>query len=461
MAIYLVCFIAALAGLLFGFDTGIISGALLFIERSFSLTIAMKEFIVSSVLLGAMVGSLCSGRLTDRYGRRKIILIISSMFIIGTLIAALAPSLQVIVIGRFCIGIAIGIGSYTAPLYIAEVAPANLRGGLVSLNQLAITIGIMCSYFINYAFTNTQSSWRLMFAIGLCPAILLGIGMIFLPESPRFLVKQKMLSKAKETLRYLRQKQDVESELTEIESSLKFREARLTEIFAPWIRPALLLGITLGFLQQITGINTIIYYAPTIFQMTGFHAANSILATAGIGIVNVLATIFAVFYLDSIGRRTLLLSGLIGMGLSLFVLSLAFEWNTHYLQWIAVASTFIYVICFAFSLGAMLWVLTSEIFPLEMRGVAMSVAIFSGWFWNFAVSSTFLTLLNALGPTQTFLAYAFMCLVGFIVCYYKVPETSGVSLEQIEQNIRNGLPLSEIGQPVFVTPSTLETETNM
>src|SRR3990167_119743 len=219
MAVYLVCAIAALAGLLFGFDTGIISGALLFIEQGFTLSTVMKELIVSSVLLGAMAGSLLSGRLTDLYGRRRVILLISTLFILGTLIASLAPTVLAILIGRLCIGVAIGIGSYTAPLYIAEVAPLELRGGLVSLNQLAITIGIMSSYFINYAFTNTQGSWRFMFAIGLIPAILLGIGMLFLPESPRWLAKQKKSDEARKTLQYLRRTKNVDHELAEIEKS--------------------------------------------------------------------------------------------------------------------------------------------------------------------------------------------------------------------------------------------------
>ncbi|TAK74674.1 MAG: sugar porter family MFS transporter [Gammaproteobacteria bacterium] len=450
MAVYLVCAIAALAGLLFGFDTGIISGALLFIEKGFTLTTVMKELIVSSVLLGAMAGSLCSGQLTDRYGRKPVILIISSLFIIGTLIASLAPNVQTILIGRLCIGIAIGIGSYTAPLYIAEVAPLELRGGLVSFNQLAITIGIMCSYFINYLFTNTEASWRWMFLIGIIPAVLLFFGMFFLPESPRWLVKQKKLGQAKETLRYLRANGNVDHELSSIEKSLSVHQASFSEIMAPWIRPVLFLGIMLGFLQQVTGINTIIYYAPTIFQMTGFQdTSTSILATVGIGIVNVLATIFAVVFLDKLGRRVLLLTGLVGMFFSLAILSLAFQWNSDSLRWIAVLCTFTYVICFAFSLGAMLWLLASEIFPLNVRGIAMSIAIFSGWLWNFVVSATFLSLLNSLGPANTFMVYAVMCVIGFIFCYYKVPETKGVSLEAIEANIRRGLPLREIGQPIF------------
>jgi MFS transporter, SP family, galactose:H+ symporter len=453
MSIYLVCIIAALAGLLFGFDTGIISGALLFIEKGFTISTWMKGFIVSSVLLGAMLGSLLCGRLTDTLGRKRIMLIISSLFIFGTLIASFANDVQMIIVGRFFIGIAIGIGSYTAPLYIAEVAPFELRGGLVSLNQLAITIGIMCSYFINYAFSNTNGSWRWMFMIGIIPAILLGIGMIFLPESPRWLVKQSRREEARNILNRLRKNSSVDHEIMEIENSLQKREATLMEVFAPWIRPVLLLGVTMGFLQQVTGINTIIYYAPTIFQLANFGATSSILATAGIGVVNVIATIFAVMVLDRLGRRALLLTGLVGMCLSLVMLSLAFQWDIHsfYLRWLSIISTFVYVISFAFSLGAMLWLLVSEIFPLEVRGTAMSLAVFSCWFWNFVVSATFLNLLNALGPTNTFLLYAAMCVIGFIYCYFKVPETNGISLEQIEQNIRKGLPLREIGQPIITS----------
>lgn len=461
MTVYLVCIIAALAGLLFGFDTGIISGALLFIEKGFTISTWMKELIVSSVLLGAMVGSIGSGWLTDRFGRRKIILIISGLFILGTAIASLATKVEAILLGRLCIGFAIGIGSYTAPLYIAEVAPQKLRGGLVSFNQLAITIGIMSSYIINYVFINTAGSWRIMFAIGFIPAVLLGLGMLFLPESPRWLVKQNRRHEAKKILQYLRQTTQVENELNEIENSLEIREAKLWEIFAPWVRPVLMLGILLGFFQQVTGINTIIYYAPTIFQLAGFYdTSSSILATVGIGIVNVIATIFAVYFLDKIGRRALLLTGLVGMCFSLVALSFVFQLDNDYLRFAAVISTFIYVICFAFSLGTMLWLLVSEIFPLEVRGIAMGIAVFSCWFWNFVVSCTFLTLLNALGPTQTFLLYAIMCIAAFIFCYYKVPETRDVSLEKIEKNIRLGLPLREIGQPIFNTGTALKSISN-
>lgn len=448
--IYIVSAIAALAGLLFGFDTGIISGALLFIEKDFVLSTEMKELIVSSVLLGAMFGSLSSGRLTDRFGRRRLMLIISGLFIVGTLIASLATGVYAILFGRLFIGFAIGIGSYTAPLYIAEISPFELRGGLVSLNQLAITIGILCSFLINYAFNNIDGTWRFMFGIGLLPAIFLSIGMIFLPESPRWLVKQNKINEAVDILKKLRHSPDVSHEINEIQQSLQIKQASFREIFSPWILPVLFLGTMLGFIQQVTGINTIIYYAPTIFQLAGFKdASSSILATVGIGTVNVLATIIAIRYLDKLGRRPLLLIGLVGMCISLLGLSLAFQVNTEaeMLRWIAMGCTFVYIICFAFSLGAILWLLVSEIFPLEVRATAMGVAVFSCWLWNFVVSGTFLTLLNAVGPSTSFLIYAVMCVISFVFCYYKVPETNGVTLEQIEQNIRNRLPLREIGQP--------------
>jgi SP family galactose:H+ symporter-like MFS transporter len=445
--------IAAIAGLLFGFDTGIISGALLFIEKDFIITTETKELIVSSVLLGAMLGSLLGGRLTDSLGRRRLMLIISGLFITGTVIASFATQVNEILFGRLFIGFAIGIGSYTAPLYIAEVSPVELRGALVSLNQLAITLGILCSYLINYAFTGMDSSWRWMFGIGLVPAVLLSIGMIFLPESPRWLVKQNKLNRAIEILQTLRSTTDVAQEIKDIENSLKIKQTSFREIFSPWIRPVLFLGAMLGFIQQVTGINTIIYYAPTIFQLAGFHdVSSSILATVGIGVVNVLATIFAVFYLDKLGRRPLLLTGLVGMCLSLLGLSFAFHFGGTFsaLRWFAMGCTFTYIICFAFSLGAILWLVVAEIFPLEVRATAMGVAVFSCWFWNFVVSSTFLTLLNLFGPSQTFLLYATLCVVSFIFCYHKTPETRGVTLEQIEENIRKRLPLRKIGQPIYV-----------
>lgn len=447
--IYIVTIIAALSGLLFGFDTGIISGALLFIDKDFAISTTMKELIVSSVLFGAMFGSLASGHLTDKFGRKWLILIVSWLFIIGTLVASAALTINYIIIGRLIIGFAIGISSYTAPLYIAEISPPELRGGLVSFNQLAITIGILSAFIINFIFINIHGSWRWMFAFGLVPAIMLSVSMLFLPESPRWLVKQNRKEKARQILMKLRRSNNVTQELEEIETSFHTKATKFTEIFSPTVFPVLMLGITMGLIQQVTGINTIIYYAPTIFELTGFHNhSSSILATVGIGVVNVIATLFAIYYLDKLGRRSLLLTGLIGMGISLLGLSFAIQHtdNMHFLRIITMGCTFTYIICFAFSLGAILWLLVSEIFPLNVRATAMGIAVFSCWLWNFIVSSTFLTLLEKFGPSNTFLLYASLCFISFIFCYYKVPETKGITLEQIEKNINNKLPLRYIGQ---------------
>lgn len=450
-----ISFTAALAGLLFGFDTGIISGALLFIQKDFVLSTGMKEFIVSAVLAGAMIGSLFSGHLTDRYGRRKIMLFVSSTFVVGTLIASLGASLGSIFAGRLLIGLAIGMGSYAAPLYIAEVAPIEKRGGLVSLNQLMITIGILSSYLINLLFTHIDGSWRWMFAAGLVPALILNIGFFFLPESPRWLVKEDRMEEAEATLKKIRATSNVSSEIQEIQHSLQVKHAPFKEIFARWIQPVLFFGIALSFIQQATGINTIIYYAPSIFELAGFQdTATSILATVGIGIVNVLSTLIAIRYLDRLGRRPLVLFGLFGMCASLLGLSIAFHLNAEgeFLKLIAILCTFSYIIFFAFSLGVIVWLALSEIFPLEVRGAAMGFAVFTSWFFNMLVSATFLTLLNAIGPAATFLFYAIVCVGGFFYCYYKMPETKGVSLEQIEENIRAGLPLRKIGQPIVINP---------
>lgn len=447
-AIYLVSIIAAVTGLLFGFDTGIISGALLFIQQQFVLTTKMKEIIVSSVLLGAMLGTLFGGHLTDVYGRRRVILIVSLMFIVGTLVASFAATPNMIIFGRLIIGVAIGIGSYTAPLYIAEAAPMEKRGGLVTLNQLAITIGIMTSYFINLAFTDVHGSWRWMFIIGIIPAVLLLIGMLFLPESPRWLVMKGKIDAAKAILQRLRNTHDVHHEIADIQNSLKVKKASFKEVLAPWIRPVLFFGIVLGLLQQVVGINAIIYYAPTIFKSAGFASDHSsILATVCLGVTNVLATILSIYLLDKAGRRPLLLTGIAGMAVSLFVLSYVFHAHSasDILRWSAFGASFVYIISFAVSLGAVMWLMLSEIFPLEVRGTAMSLAVFSNWLWNFIVSSTFLSLLGAIGSTSTFFLYAVMCVVAFVVCYKFAPETKGVSLEKIEANIRRGLPVRHIG----------------
>jgi sugar porter (SP) family MFS transporter len=344
------------------------------------------------------------------------------------------------VIGRVVIGVAIGIASFAVPLYISEISPAHARGALVSLNQLAITIGIVLSYVVDYALS-ADKGWRAMFALGVVPAIVLGIGIFFLPSSPRWLMSQSLVDKAKEVLKRVRGGQDVDSEIGDIQESLKEESGGWKELFEPWMRKPLIIGVGIMFFQQITGINTVIYYAPTIFEFAGFNSASvAILATMGVGVVNVLMTIVSIKVIDRIGRRALLFIGLAGMVIALGALGFAFKLTalSGALKWIAVGSLVLYIASFAVSLGTVAWVIISEVFPLKIRGRAMSLATMSNWIFNFTVAMTFLTLIEKLGKAGTFWLYAILGIAGWIFCYIYIPETKGYTLEQIEEHWRKG-----------------------
>lgn len=445
--LYFASSIAAIAGLLFGFDTGIISGALLFIRHQFDLDAVASGAVVSCVLLGAMIGAALSGRLTDLLGRRAIVLVISAVFIVGALASSLSTGFITLLVSRVIIGLAIGVGSYSAPLYISELAPVKQRGALVTLNQLAITVGILMSYLINYCFASA-GNWRAMFAIGIIPAILLAVGMFFLPESPRWLVVRGRIDEAKKALSRVREISEVEEEVASIVRSVQDHQSiSWKKAFAPWVRPVLLLGVLLSFLQQVSGINTVIYYAPVIFKMAGFHSnTTSILATVGVGVMNVLFTIFSIWAVDRLGRRKLLLSGMLGIVICLGVIAYAFHAKNLSvdLKWITLAGLFVYIACFAFSLGAMLWLLVSEIFPLEVRGAAMGIAVAMCWLSNLAVSFSFLPMTKALGMSDTFMIFAVITTIGLVYCYFYTPETRGVSLESIEEHLKARKPLREL-----------------
>lgn len=439
--------IAAIAGLLFGFDTGIISGALLFLSASFKLTALTKGLVVSCLLLGALFGAALSGRIADYFGRKPVVITTAIVFTIGALGSTFAPNFVTLIISRIIIGVAIGIGSYTAPLYISEVAPVELRGSLVTLNQLMITIGILASYIVSLIFS-TGGEWRLMFCVGIFPALLLGVGMFFLPESPRWLVMKQYSDKARQVLQKLRQSDDVSHELSAIEHSIPKSRPTLKDVFAPWARPVLFLGLGLSVLQQASGINAVIYYAPMIFKMSGFQGnVSSIMATVGVGIVNVIFTVISIWLVDKVGRRTLLLTGMVGLILCLLTLSDAFHHHqlAGQLKWITLASLLVYIACFAFSLGAMFWLLISEIFPLRIRSFAMGITVAANWASNILVSVSFLSLVKWLGTGNTFLLYAVFCMIGLVFCYRYIPETKGCSLEQLETNLLEGKRLAKIG----------------
>jgi len=432
--------ISALGGLLFGYDTGVISGAILFVKQDFLLSTIEEEFVVSSVLLGAIIGAIFGGAWADRFGRRKVIILAALIFTFGGIGTALAANVIWLIVGRIIVGIAIGVASFATPLYISEVSPVNVRGKLVSFNQLAITVGIVVSYLVGYALSGIRG-WRLMFALAAVPSTILGIGMFFMPESPRWLVAHNFINKATLALKRIRGSGEVSDELTEIQNSLVQQSGNWRELFNPLVKPALLIGIGLAVFQQVTGINTVIYYAPTIFQFAGFQSASvAILATVGVGVINMIVTIAAMHLLDRAGRKPLLMIGLIGMILSLLILGLAFALpdllRGH--SWIAVGSLMLYVASFAIGLGPVFWLLISEIYPLKIRGLAMSIASVANWGANLIVALTFLTLIQVIGKSGTFWLYGLVSAGAVFFTYFLVPETKGRSLEDIESHWRSG-----------------------
>ncbi len=414
-----------------------ISGAELFFRKDFTLSTFALEVIVSGVLAGAAVGALAGGRLADLFGRRKLLIATAVIFAAGAILCALSSSPQMLVFGRIIVGLGIGLSSSTVPVYISEVAPADARGWQVSLFQLAITVGILLAYLVDYAFAQSQS-WRWMLGLAVVPAAIFGSGMIFLPESPRWLLRQGRRESARATLERIRGARDVTTELQEIEKSLAQAEesGRISDLLAPSIRPALIVGIGLAVFQQVTGINTVIYYAPVIIQSAGISSASgAILATAGIGVVNVLMTIVSMRLIDRTGRKPLLLTGIAGMVVTLGLLGLVFRTPNHTatLAWLAVISMMAYVASFAISLGPIFWLLISEIYPLKIRNSAEGLAATFNWGSNLLITLTFLTLVEQLGPSWTFWLYGLSAIGAGIFSYYFVPETKGRTLEQIEE----------------------------
>jgi len=426
---------AAIGGLLFGYDTGVISGAILFIKKQYTTSTLQEELIISMVSLGAIFGALSGGPLCDRLGRKKIVLSSSLVFIISAIGLALSTSVNGLIFWRLLVGYAIGISSATAPLYIAEISPRHFRGALVTINQLFITIGILSSYLIGLLFVRSES-WRMMFAIAAIPAAIQFIVMVFFPESPRYLTNIGEKAKALKVLKKFRgSEEDASLEISHIEKMIDTKKPRWSELISKNVRPALIAGVGLTVIQQITGINTIIYYAPTIFKFAGFASNKAaLLATTWVGVINVLMTFVAIYFLDRSGRKPLLFLGLGGMVLSLFVLGVGFlGGSSATLGIIALICLFTYIASFAYSLGPIGWLLNSEIYPLHIRGKAMGVATCANWVANFIVTATFLNLIHFLGKSGTFWLFGVIGLLGLFFIWKKIPETKGKSLEEIEE----------------------------
>ena len=440
--ISMVAAVAALGGLLFGFDTGVIAGAMLFIVPDLHLGPAEQGLVVSAVTFGALFGALVAGTTADTIGRRATNICAGLSFILGSILSALAPNVEVLIVSRVVIGGAIGLTSVAGPMYIAELAPAQHRGTLVSLFQLAITIGILVSYIVDRALAPAHA-WRWMLGLAFIPGALLVLGMLPLPESPRWLMKKGAEAAARRVLAMFRSPAQIEEDVREISEDLVHNvHSDWTELMMPAIRPALLVGVGLAVFQQVTGINTIIYYAPEIFQKAGFDQGTTALAaTIGIGVTNVLSTLIAMWLVDRVGRKPLLLVGLVGMTASLGILGVAQRFGAsigvdpHSLGPITVGFIGLYIICFAFSMGPIVWLMISEIFPNQSRARASAVSTAANWMANFLVSLSFPILQVLMGSSIWFL-YAAMGVGAMLFVIRYVPETKGKSLEDISRQWR-------------------------
>lgn len=441
--LYVVAIVASLGGLLSGYDTGVISGALLFINETWILPDTLQGFLVSSVLIGAVIGAATNGILADIFGRKKIILVTALIFILGSVMCAFAPNVYILIISRIFVGFAVGIVNFVVPLYLSEISPKNLRGTLVSLYQWAITSGILFSYFINAAFAQAVYNWRWMLFAGVLPGLILFVGMCLMSDTPRWLVSKNREDEAKDVFKKIEPDIDAEKEIQDIKTTLNSEIKEKKFIFKKWMLMPFVVGIGIMFAQICTGINTIIYYAPTIFKTAGFDSnLTAIYATTGIGVVNFIMTIVAVFFTDKIGRKPLLYFGLTGVMLSLFALGTSFAFANvlgSSLKWVAVGSLITYIICFAMSLGPIGWILVSEVFPLKIRGIAMSICTVSNFAFNFFVVGSFPILLHRIGGAWTFWMFGAVSFLCIIFVYFFIPETKGISLEQIESNWRKGI----------------------
>ncbi len=389
--------IASLGGFLFGYDTAVISGAILFIKKQFIVSSFMEGVIISSLFLSAMIGAPLGGTLADKIGRRKVLLIAGVLFLVGSLSMALAPSIPILILGRVITGLSLGTVSIISPLYISEISTTSNRGKMVTFNTLGITFGTLLAYIVNYIFSN-DGDWRWMFGLEALPALCITVGMLFLSETPRWLAIHSLEDKAKRVLRHIRGQKDVSQELSSIESSLSKHGSSWSELLKPSLRRAVLLGVGLAFCRGLTGFSVILYgYSPTILELSGFKIASfAILATVGIGIVNTIMTFVVVAIIDRIGRRPLMIIGLLGVTISLAALGITFMFGEagEYAKWIALGSLLLYIGSWSLGPRPVFWLLISEIYPTKVRGKAMSLGSFTNWGITWLVTLTFLPLIG-------------------------------------------------------------------
>ena len=427
--------VTALGGLLFGFDISVISGTIPFIQEVFELSETMKGWVVSSALIGCILGASYSGRLGDRFGRKKVLMVIAVLFGISAIGSGVSNSIPTFVIYRILGGLAVGGASVLAPMYIAEVSPAHLRGRMVSINQLTIVIGISLAYYSNYFLLAVgESAWRWMFAAEAIPSLLFFAALFIVPESPRWLVARNDESKARSVLEKVAGTEFASFELGEIKESLsgKIKRGTLKDAFRKKYSTILFIGIFLAVFQQWSGINVIFFYAPDIFAKANLGVDAALFQTTLIGIMNIAFTILAMRVIDKMGRKKLMLIGAAGMTLCYLVIGYLFEIGRTN-DWMLLTFIVITPAFFAFGLGPTVWVVLSEIFPNKIRGAAMSVATFALWVGCYTLTLTFPIFVEALSASVTFWIYAVVCIIGFGVIYKSLPETKGISLEKLEK----------------------------
>ncbi len=447
--------VAALGGFLFGFDTAVISGCVGFLEDQFSLTDWTKGYVVSSALVGCICGAAVAGWLSDRFGRRSVLMLAGVLFFVSAIGCMVPRDVYTLVVARWVGGLGIGIASMLSPLYISEISPSRIRGALVAMYQLAITVGILVAYFSNAAIVAWGQSigdhagnevlswmivaepWRAMLGTGAIPAAAFMLLLFMVPESPRWLFQQGDEEKSRQILTRVSGPVEAEREIGEIRQALTQEQGRLGELLTPTYRGALAIGILLPLFSQVSGINAIIYYGPDLLEKAGFRLSESLGGQVIVGLVNSVFTCVAIFFVDRVGRRPLILFGTAGLVMSLAWIGLSF-WFEVTSGWLVLAPILMFIACFAFSLGPLPWIIISEIFPTRIRGRAMSVGTFTIWVGCLAVAQTFPALLERLGPSPTFWLYAVLVFPAIPVTLLLLPETKGRTLEEIEEAWRKG-----------------------
>lgn len=437
--------IAAFGGLLFGYDTGIISAALLYIGPEFGLSDATKEFVVASLLIGAIVGVAGGGAIMDRIGRRRTLLAVAALFLVGAIASGTAASLAILLTARILLGLAIGAASVAVPAYIAEIAPAHLRGRLVSVNQLMISSGILVSYITGYVLSDVQA-WRWMLAVAAVPAAVMLVALPALPESPRWLLARGRADEARRVLRRHRADDAVDSEIAEITAAMR-AESKHTfrDLLSSRFRPGIVLGVGVAATNQLVGVNAVTYYTPTLLTGSGFGDSAAILSSVGLGIANVAFTLVGLLLVDRIGRRPLVLGGTGLVVVSLIVIGAVYAFTDLGGVWAGVLLTFlmVYQASFSASLGLAMWLVNSEVFPTEVRGKAGSAGLATHWILNLLISVTVLTTINALTPSGLFWLYAVLGGLGLAFLYRTLPETRGRTLEEVDAQLNGETPMRQ------------------